>query len=925
MKIRIGILVYILLFAPIGRADLTRALLLDGDGDYVEVANSDELSISAPLTLEFLIRCNSYPSGSEVFILGRHTPTPKDTSYFASVGPSGDLRIRLGPPGVTLTASGVSCSTTEVQRIAFTYDGSTARAFVDGEAAGTLSTAVGIQSTIGGETSIGADFDDPGPNQFFDGLLDDIRVWSRALTQTEIQQNLTRVFTGSEPGLVGYWNFEDGTATDSSVNGNHGVLHGDATTALIDNGLNSAIGLGVRIDTAVYYGIDSTSNFLYQLFGRDSPFTNDWFALEEARIGTGGTLYGFERGTGPVFLPSRAWEIKVSTDETSLSFDGVDDFAFRAHDILFDLGGGMTIEAWVKPAEPGTGSGGTVLAKAASQAITAYRIGTDGSDHAVFQVFNAAGTAFVDLISSATASPGVWSHLAATYDGSAALLYLNGISNAVAFTSDTVRTSALAPLVVGGILGTDSFGGLIDEIRVWNHARSSSEISASHDTKLTGSESGLVAYWQLREPGSQTAVDSTVNNLDLGLGDSGGTDATDPAWAGESFPGPSTFEEILAFGSGWYSVYWETQPDSTYSLESATNLLPADWSTALSNIIGTGGEYSYFEPPLIDNPGFPEAKHYRVRGPPTSPVPPEMSLIPAGSFQMGDNFGEGNPDESPVHSVPLSGFYMSHFEVTNDEMRDVLQWANGRGYLAVTVSTVVNVQGDQRELLDLDNSACRILWNGSSFVLKAAKGSGYPCILVTWYGAVAYCNYRSEMVGRTPCYDFSDWSCDWQASGYRLPTEAEWEKAARGGLIGNRFPWGMTIDHSWANYRADGSAYSYDVSPYTQLTHHPNYDDGGQPFTSPVGSFPPNGYGLYDMAGNVFDWCWDWHQANWYENVGATLADPRGPALGTTRILRGCSWNASAEYSRVAGNRHSNAPGSGFGSVGFRTVLPIVD
>ncbi|MDD2241318.1 MAG: SUMF1/EgtB/PvdO family nonheme iron enzyme [Kiritimatiellae bacterium] len=281
-------------------------------------------------------------------------------------------------------------------------------------------------------------------------------------------------------------------------------------------------------------------------------------------------------------------------------------------------------------------------------------------------------------------------------------------------------------------------------------------------------------------------------------------------------------------------------------------------------------------------------------------TPEGMALIPAGEFVMGDTFGDGGSAELPLHTNFISAFYMDTTEVTKAKWDEVYAWATTNGY-------------------SFDDVA-------------SGKATNHPIHSVTWYDCVKWANARSEMEGLRPCYlaetttgtvyrtGFLAPACDWYANGYRLPTEAEWEKAARGGAPGTRFPWtGVdTIRHTRANYSANGSAYSYDISPYTSNTYHPDYDSGGMPYTSPVGTFTPNGYGLYDMEGNMHEWCWDWYNSMYYASSPST--DPRGPtSAGAKRAIRGGYWAAPAKFCRVA-YRDSLTPSGAFMTLGFRLV-----
>ncbi len=277
-----------------------------------------------------------------------------------------------------------------------------------------------------------------------------------------------------------------------------------------------------------------------------------------------------------------------------------------------------------------------------------------------------------------------------------------------------------------------------------------------------------------------------------------------------------------------------------------------------------------------------------------------MIFVPAGSFVMGDTRGDIEDNALPVHEVSLDAFNIGIHEVTHREVIDVFNWAYRQGLVTCTETAVMNAQGDCRVLLNLEDSSCSIDWNGDRLAFSGsyyAESHRCPCTEIAWYGAVAYCNYLSIHQGLTPCYDLSNWSCDWDAGGYRLPTEAEWEYAARG----------STND---PDYQYAGSDSIDAVGWYRS-----NSDTGSGFKPQPVCRKQANNIGIHDMSGNVSEWCWDWYDD--YRDVAQI--NPKGPESSplSWRVLRGGCWIGNASSCSVFSRGH-RVPGSSSDINGFR-------
>jgi len=295
-----------------------------------------------------------------------------------------------------------------------------------------------------------------------------------------------------------------------------------------------------------------------------------------------------------------------------------------------------------------------------------------------------------------------------------------------------------------------------------------------------------------------------------------------------------------------FKIEQKTGAGGTYTLIKTASANTTSYSdTSLSS--STTYYYRIYAYNTTGNSGYSNDANTTTQ----SSTPLGIASIPAGCFNMGEAFNEGYYYEHPVHNVCISAFKMDVYEVTN-----------------VQYKTCV------------DAGSCTSQGNSSSFSRSSYYGNSaydnYPVIEVNWRQAKAY--------------------CEW--TGGRLPTEAEWEYAARGGLSGKTYPWG-------------------DDSPICTLgaTNGAQYNSCSPGDTIEVGSFAPNGYGLYDMAGNVLEWVNDWNDDNYYST--SPMQDPQGPSSGTYPVSRGGSWYNYIDILRVA-HRLSLDLSSQFQTLGFR-------
>ena len=337
----------------------------------------------------------------------------------------------------------------------------------------------------------------------------------------------------------------------------------------------------------------------------------------------------------------------------------------------------------------------------------------------------------------------------------------------------------------------------------------------------------------------------------------------------------------IATGGGQTLLYWPAGI-TNFIVQKATNMNSTSWST-VSNAT------------LVTAVSFPSSPGYYRLYVPTN-VPTGMVIVPGGSYTVGNLVGSAGDadivDATPVNDT-VSAFYMDANLVSYAQWQTVYNWATTHGYTFVDAGT--------------------------------GKSTNHPVQAIDWFDAVKWSNARSQQAGFTPVYyteaafthvytngEPATVYANWANTGFRLPTEAEWEIAARGGLSAQRFPWGNTITLGQANYYSYVGEVLYDLGP--SLGDNVYFVNLSPPYTSPVGFFSPNSFGLYDMAGNVFEWCWDWYAAPYTAGT-----NPHGPASGSLRVMRGGAWQVSALQARCA-ERGNNAPSFASSNIGFRCV-----
>ena len=766
-----------------------------------------------------------------------------------------------------------------------------------------LPSAVSRGSNFIGESNWSAD-------SLVDGALTDVRIWNVARTAGQIQANMSvGSITGPTTGLVAaYLMGSTGAGPLEDVSGNNysATLTGSPTYAKLGAGtlstggfvgsssLNVASGTLVLGGTNTYIGDTTVNGGTLAVSGASIPDTGN-LVIQSGMVGLSGT----ESVSGLYFGTSRqdsgTWGASGSGAEhiDDTYFSGTGMIEVVSHDATMSnmaLGSGSVSPVF----SPGT----TSYTASVGNAVTSITVTPNPTSalaaSEVNGVATVSGTASAPIPLSVggntitvqvTAEDGTTTStytVVVTRASSSALSGLvpsNGSISPV-FTEETITYTASVTNLTTWITVTPTVMDPMATVTVNGTAVASGV--ASQPVLLGVGENTINAVVTAQDGVTTTsytlivtrAAPPTISNISATQ--RAGTQLVD-----------ITYDVAGDLSTGWVKLEISSDGGITFSVPATTvsGAVGAGVTPGTARVItwNAGADWSGQQTSTMC---------FKVTA---GVTPPNFSLIPAGSFQMGNAMAaDTDITDAPIRTVTVSAFYMAQNLVTKSDWDTVRAWGRGNGYADLSVG--------------------------------AGKAANHPVQTLTWYDMVKWCNARSEMEGLTPCYTLSGAVyrttnsdavvCNWAVSGYRLPTEAEWEKAARGGLSGKRFPWGDTISESQANYYGDPVKFSYDFGPNGYNT---SSSSGGYPYTSPVGSFPANGCRLYDMAGNTFEWCWDWYDTY---AAGAQM-DPRGVPSGWNRVYRGGRWGGNADDCRVAGRGNGVGSSESYYSIGFRVVRSL--
>ncbi|MEY2427500.1 MAG: hypothetical protein QOJ40_385 [Verrucomicrobiota bacterium] len=617
--------------------------------------------------------------------------------------------------------------------------------------------------------------------------------------------------------------------------------------------------------------------------GDPSYANSDGWGPFAGLILSGNTLYGTASGGGGA---GNGTVFGVNTDSTGFtilhSFTADSGYPSYANSDGWEPDAGLILSGNTLY---GTASGGGSAGNG-----TVFAVNTDGTGFTTLHSFTAdsGSPAYINadgwepeagLILSGNTLYGTASGGGAAGNGTVFAVNTNGtgFTTLHSFSTGSDGADPQAGLILSGdtLYGTASGGGAAGNGTVFAVNTEGTGFATLHSFTA---DSGSPSYTNSDGWEPDAGLILSGNTL-YGTARGGGSSGNGTVFSLSLLPPPQL--AILPYGPN-VILTWPTNATG-FTLQSTTNLVsPAGWTAVSPKPVVVNGQNA------VTNPVSGPQQFYRLI---SVAIPSGMALIPAGAFTMGDTL-DGLGDAVPV-SATVSAFYMDVKVVRLSQWQLVYSYATSHGYNFVDAGS--------------------------------GKGANHPVQTVNWYDCVKWSNARSQQAGLTPVY-YTDAGLtqvytrgepatlypNWAVSGYRLPTEAEWEKAARGGLSGQRFPWGNVITENLANYYGAASSYAYDLGPngYNAIGLI-----GGLPYTIPVGSFPANGYGLYDMAGNVLEWCWDW-----YGTPYAGGSDPHGPAGPlSNHVLRGGFWADYASLARCA-SRVKYPGGAVSDGIGFRCV-----